>query len=265
MKIAITRQVSASINQCELTHLERQPIDLERARLQHAQYEQALRALGVEVRRLPPLDEQPDAVFVEDVALVLDECAILTNPGAESRRPEVASIAGVLAPYREIFRIQSPATLDGGDVLLVGHTLYVGLSGRSNQPAIEQLSLILEAVNLKHASSYQIRTVEVNGCLHLKSAVTQVQEGTLLINPAWVREGDFPGMRFIRIDPFEPYAANTLRVDGKVIYPASFPRTGARLTEAGIDVILVDADELAKAEGALTCCSLVFDVQSLLT
>jgi dimethylargininase len=260
VKIAITRQVSASINQCELTHLGRQPIALERARLQHAQYEQVLQALGVEVRQLPALDEQPDAVFVEDVALVLDECAILTNPGAESRRPEVASIEEALAPFREIYTILPPGTLDGGDVLRVGNTLYVGLSGRSNQPGFEQLNLVLEAVNLKHNSSYNIRTIQVSGCLHLKSAVTQVQEDTLLINPAWVREDAFPDMRFIQVDPSEPYAANALWVEGSVIYPASFPRTGARLAEAGIDVVLVEADELGKAEGALTCCSLIFDV-----
>jgi dimethylargininase len=251
--------ISASINQCELTHLDRQPIDLERAHLQHTQYEQALQALGVEVRQLPSLDEQPDAVFVEDVALVLDECAILTNPGAESRRPEVASIKEALAPFREIYTILPPGTLDGGDVLRVGNTLYVGLSGRTNQQAIEQLKLVLEAVNRKHNSSYNIRTARVSGCLHLKSAVTQVQEDTLLINPAWVQKDDFPDMRFIQVDPGEPYAANALWVGDSVIYPASFPRTCARLTEAGIAVILVESDELAKAEGALTCCSLLFE------
>jgi dimethylargininase len=189
--IAITRQVSPAINQCELTHLERQPIDLQRAQSQHHEYEEALRSSGVEVISLPPLPDLPDSVFVEDAAIVLDECAIITRPGADSRRPETEHIAQALSPYRKLFHILSPATVDGGDVLVVRKTMFVGISSRSNQAAIEQMRAILNPLG------YEVRSVDVSGCLHLKSAVTQVGENQLLLNPAWVKKDDFPGMEFI--------------------------------------------------------------------
>ncbi|MGD8406378.1 MAG: arginine deiminase family protein [Anaerolineales bacterium] len=252
MNIAITRRVSPAINQCELTHISRERIDYERACVQHKQYENALRSLGMDVISLDAESDLPDSVFVEDVALVLDECAIMLNPGAASRRPEVASVERALAPYREIFRIQAPATVDGGDILTVGKTVYVGLSKRSTKEAIEQMKIILEPRN------YEVRGVRVTGCLHLKSAVTQVSEDTLLFNPEWVSKEDLPGMKFIEVDPSEPYAANTVLVDDSIIYPLSFPKTQAKLQATGIRMLIVDADELAKAEGAVTCCSLIF-------
>jgi dimethylargininase len=252
MKIAITRQISLAINQCELTHIAREPIHYERACAQHKQYEDALRSLGMDVISLDAENDLPDSVFVEDVALVLDECAIMLNPGASSRRPEVASVERTLAPYREIFRINLPGTVDGGDILTVGKTVYVGLSSRSTENAIEQIKAILEP------NGYQVRGVRVTGCLHLKSAVTQVKENTLLINPEWVPKDDFPRMKFIEVNPSEPYAANAVLVDGAIIYPSSFPKTQAKLQAAGIRMVIVDADELAKAEGAVTCCSLIF-------
>lgn len=252
MKIAITRRVSPAINRCELTHVTREPIDYARACAQHKQYEDALCSLGMDVISLDAEPDLPDSVFVEDVALVLDECAIMLNPGAASRRPEVASVEKTLASYREIFRIQPPGTLDGGDVLTVGRTIYVGLSSRSTEAAVEQLKTILEP------RSYQVRAVNVTGCLHLKSAVTQVNKDTLLINPKWVSKDDFPAMRFIEIDSAEPFAANAVLADSTIIYPSSFPKTQAKLQAAGIRMVVVDADELAKAEGAVTCCSLIF-------
>ena len=252
MIIAITRQVSPAINQCELTHIAREPIDYKRARAQHEQYEDALRSLGMEVISLDAEPDLPDSVFVEDVALVLDKCAILLNPGAASRRPEVASVEKALAPYREIFHIQPPSTVDGGDILTVDRTVYIGLSSRSTEAAVEQMKSILEPHN------YEVRGVRVTGCLHLKSAVTQVGKDTLLLNPEWVSRDDFPGMQFIEIDPSEPYAANAVLVGDTIIYPSSFPKTQAKLQAAGIRILIVDADELAKAEGAVTCCSLIF-------
>lgn len=252
MKIAITRRVSPSINRCELTHIAREPIDYERASIQHRQYEDALGSLGVKVISLDAEPVLPDSVFVEDVALVLDECAIMLNPGADSRRPEVASVEKKLAPYREIFRIQPPGTVDGGDILQVGKTIFVGRSTRSTENAIGQIRSILEPYG------YRVRAVNVTGCLHLKSAVTQVGEEILLINPDWVSKADFPGMQFIEVDPSEPYAANAVFVDGKLIYPSSFPKTRTKLAGAGFELVIVDADELAKAEGAVTCCSLIF-------
>ncbi len=254
MLIAITRAVSRSIIHCELTHLARIPIDVERARQQHAQYESALKHLGLAVLSLPEEPALADSVFVEDTALVLDECAVITRPGADSRQAETESITQVLAPYRKLLHLEAPARLDGGDILRVGRDIYVGISSRSDTNAAEQLQDLLLPYG------YRLHAVRVTGCLHLKSAVTQVKEDTLLINPAWVHESHFDGVKFIETDASEPYAANALLIGESVIYPTSFPRTQDRLKSAGIDTVNVDADELAKAEGAVTCCSLIFSV-----
>ncbi|HEY9151506.1 MAG TPA: arginine deiminase-related protein [Anaerolineales bacterium] len=250
--IAITREVSRSIIHCELTHLARTPIDVQRARAQHAEYESALKHLGVAVLSLPEEPTLADSVFVEDTALVLDECAIILRPGADSRKPETESIAKALAPYRKLFYIEAPARVDGGDILRVGKQIYVGLSSRSDTNAIEQIQSFLQPYG------YEVYAVMVNGCLHLKSAVTQVAEDTLLINPAWTDKANFAGMKFMEIDPSEPYAANALWIGDTILYPKAFPKTRKKLADAGIKIVDVAADELAKAEGALTCCLLVF-------
>ena len=249
--IAITREVSRSIIHCELTHLARQPIDIQRARAQHAEYEAALKELGLAVLSLPEEPALADSVFVEDTALVLDECAIILRPGADSRRPETESIAKALSPYRKLFTIQAPARVDGGDILRVGKQVYIGLSTRSDTNAAEQIQDFLQPYG------YEVQVVRVTGCLHLKSAVTQVADDTLLINPAWVDRSNFVGMKFIESDPSEAYAANALWLGDSVLYPKAFPRTRKKLMDAGIKITDVDADELAKAEGALTCCSLL--------
>jgi dimethylargininase len=184
--------------------------------------------------------------------VVLDECAIITRPGADSRKPETESVARALAPYRTLHQIQAPGTLDGGDVLVVGKRIWVGLATRSNRSAIDQMQAFLELY------FYVVHGVPVTGCLHLKSAVTQVAQDTLLINPAWVDRAAFPGMQFIEVDPAEPYAANALMIGEAILYQPAYPKTRLRLEAAGIYPILVDQSELAKAEGALTCCSLVF-------
>lgn len=252
MLIAITRAVSRSILQCELTHLARTPIHLERAREQHRVYEEALRSLGVQVVELPEEPDLPDAVFVEDAAIVLDECALITMPGAESRRAETVSIATALAPYRRLQYLRLPATLDGGDVLVAGRTIYVGISSRSNHAANHQMHDLLGPLG------YTLTPVSVSGCLHLKSAMTLLDEDTLLLNPAWVERDLFPQFKIVEIDPAEPYAANALRVADRLIHQPAYPRTLERLEKAGYSPLLVDASELGKAEGALTCCSLIF-------
>ena len=253
MQIAITRKVSPAISQCELTHLVRQPIDFVKANEQHARYEDVLRSLGVRVVSLPAEPDLPDSVFVEDVALVLDELAILTRPGADSRKPEVESISIALKPYRELFEIKAPGNLDGGDILQIGKTIYVGISSRSNLSAIHQMQDILAPFG------YELKAIQVEGCLHLKSAITLVADQTVLINPAWVDLAEFSAFQQILVHPDEGYAANALRIDQTVIYQPCFPRTGQRLEKAGLNLVLVDASELSKAEGALTCCSLIFD------
>jgi dimethylargininase len=260
MNLAITRGVSRSIIRCELTHLARTPIDVDRARRQHAQYESALKGLGAAVLSLPEEPDLPDSVFVEDTALVLDECAVILRPGAESRRPETRSIAQVLAPYRRLFEIQAPARVDGGDILRFGRHIYLGLSSRSDTNAAEQLQAVLEPLD------YELHAVRVTGCLHLKSAVTQVAPDALLINPAWVDSAAFggtagsPGVKFIEVDASEEYAANAVLINDSILYPSSFPKTQQRLAAAGLRLVVVDADELAKAEGAVTCCSLILNL-----
>ena len=252
MLIAITRGVSAGIAACELTHLERQPIDLERARAQHRAYEEALARAGCRVESLPALDDLPDSVFVEDAAVVLDEIAVVARPGAESRRPETERIAPVLAGYRRVTLIQAPGTLDGGDVLKLGRRIFAGRSGRSDENGIEQLRAVAWPYG------YTVTAVPVRGCLHLKSAITEVAPGVVLVNPAWVDAAAFGQVSVIEVDPGEPYAANGLLAGGRLIYPDSFPRTKKRLEAAGISIEAVDVSELQKAEGAVTCCSLVF-------
>jgi len=243
------------MSECQLTHLARAPIDVSRAAEQHLAYEKRLEALGCEVRSLPAEAELPDSVFVEDAAVVFDELAFLARPGAESRRAEVESIAEALAPYRKLARIEPPGTLDGGDVLQVGKRVFVGLSRRTNQAAIEQMRALLPVYG------YSVESVPVERCLHLKSAVSQVAENTLLMNPAWVERSAFRGLELIEVDAEEPFAANALLVKGVVVYPAAYERTRQRLAARGLGVITVEVSELAKAEGGVTCCSLILKKQ----
>jgi dimethylargininase len=254
MRIAITREVSPSIANCELTHLSRQPIDVAEAQRQHQAYEQCLSDLGCKVISLPADPRLPDSVFVEDIAIVLDELAIITRPGAESRRGEIPCIAEALRPYRPLCFIEPPGTVDGGDVLRVGKHLFVGLSTRTNEAAISKLQLLL------NPHGYIVHAIEVHGCLHLKSAVTQVAENTLLMNPEWADPALFSPFELIAVCRSEPHAANAVLVGDSIVYPAAFPETQRLLEQRGIPVSTVDVAELAKAEGAVTCCSLVFDV-----
>jgi len=255
--IAVTRAVSPTLADCELTHLTREPIDVARATAEHAAYEDTLRALGTTIVRAAPLPDRPDAVFVEDTAIVLDEVAVITRPGAVSRRGETASIAEVLGRYRTLTSIPAPGTLDGGDVLRVGRTLYVGLSSRTDHLAVDQLARTLRAWD------YRVVTVEVTGCLHLKSAITAVADGLLLANPRWVGAGPFAPHELLPVDEAEPDAANALCLGDAVVFPAHHPRTARRLEQTGLRVLPVPCGEIAKAEGGVTCCSLVFEADSL--
>lgn len=256
MKIALARELSPSLERCELTHVDREPIDMELAREQHQEYLQALERLGCEVHVLPAEPDLPDSVFVEDAAIVLDELAILTRPGAESRRPETATLRVALAPYRSLASIEAPGTLDGGDVLRIGKDLFVGLSSRSNTAAVDQLGRLLAP------HGYSVTGVELADCLHLKSAVSAVAPELLLINPAWVDPRHFARWKQIEIDPAEPFAANAVAVGGGLIHPTGFEGTQTRLAEAGLDVFPVNTSELQKAEGGVTCCSLIFERES---
>ena len=251
--LAFTRDVSDAIVRCELTHLARRPIDLARARAQHRAYQARLAALGCEVTRLPDAPDLADAVFVEDTVVVVGEVAVLARPGAASRRPELASMAEALAPLRPIVRVEAPGTLEGGDVLRVGRTLFVGRSSRTNDAGFAALRAAVEPYG------YEARQVPVHGCLHLKTAVTQAGERLLVVNRAWIDADAFAGFDLVDVDPEEPFAANTLRVGGAVIHAAAFARTRARLAARGVAVEPVDLSELAKAEGGVTCCSVIVD------
>jgi len=249
--IALTRDVSPRIVECELTHLARTPIDLAAARIQHAGYERLLGVLGCDVRRVAPAPEHPDAVFIEDAAVVVDEVAVITRPGAASRRGETAGVEAALAGLRPLARIEAPGTLDGGDVLLVGRRVFVGRTARTNEAGIAQLRAILAP------HGYLVEGVAVTGCLHLKTAVTALDDATVLVNPAWVDPAAFAPLAAVAVDPAEPMAANVLRIGDALLYAEAYPRTRALLEARGYRLHLVDASELAKAEGAVTCCSLI--------
>ena len=290
--MAIVRDVSASIIGCQLTHIERHPIDYDVARRQHAAYVVALEAALRQQRSapvsvietLPTLDGMPDAVFVEDTVVIVDECVIITRPGAASRRGETASMKSLmvghgLRPLDKIYEIAEPGSVDGGDVLILGKHVFVGMSSRSNDSGVAQMQSWLLPFG------YSVQAVaDLRGCLHLKSAITALSDDAILCNPDYLtlvpsaehRAGagqvsvpsflrDYPLLRHVVcVDPSEPGAANAVRLppstshDRRVLFPAEYPKTADRLRQAGFDVILVEAAELAKAEGAVTCCSVLF-------
>jgi dimethylargininase len=252
MLTAITRAVSPAIVNCELSFISRQPIDLENARAQHHAYEQLLEALGARVLSLPAEPDLPDSMFVEDPAIVLDELAVIFPLGTASRRPEAPSLAQAISRFRKLQHVTLPGTLEGGDILRIGSNLFVGVTKRSNPEGIRQLTAMLAPHH------YEVIAVPVTGCLHLKSAVTSLSRNTLLANRAWFDPSPFSGYHWIEIDPAEPHAANALSLANTVIFPASFPRTRARIEAAGFHVTSLDISELQKAESGLTCSSLIF-------
>jgi dimethylargininase len=249
--VAIARDVSPAIGQCELTHLPRQAIDWNVAARQHDDYCKVLESLGCELRKLPASPDLPDCVFVEDSCVVLDELAVIARPGAESRREETRAVADVLREFRQLRFLEAPGTLDGGDVLRLGRHLYVGRSRRTNEAGIEQLRAVVEPIG------YRVVAVPIAGCLHLKSAVSQVGDRVLLVNRHWLDPSCFEGMDLIEVDESEPMAANALRIADTIVYPMEFPRTRRKLEDWGIRICPVAMSELGKAEGGVTCCSVL--------
>jgi dimethylargininase len=251
MHIAITRSPGPELARCELTHLDRQPIDIAAALAQHAKYKRALRDAGVAVVELPADPASPDGVFVEDAAVVLDEVAVLTSPTA-SRRRELAAIKAALQLFRPVIYLPD-GRLEGGDVLRVGDVIYVGLSSRTDSDGVMSLGEI--AIRL----GYTVVPVRVTGCLHLKSAVCALDDETVLVNPAWIDDEAFPGLRRVEVAPDEPFGANVLRLPGRILVSASYPHTADVVLSAGHRVVVIDVSELHKAESGLTCMSLVFE------
>jgi dimethylargininase len=254
MLTAITRAVSPGIVNCELTFVARQPIELAKAEEQHRAYQTLLETCGARVISLPAEPALPDSMFVEDPAIVLDELAVIFPLGTETRRAEAASIARALAQFRKLARVDLPGQVEGGDVLRVGRRLFAGLSSRTNAEGIRQLASILAPYG------YEVVSVAVTGCLHLKSAVTYIGCNTLLADRVWFDTKPFAGFEWIDVAPEEPHAANALAIGGTVIFPASFPRTRARLEASGFNVTPLDISELQKAESGLTCSSLLLEV-----
>jgi dimethylargininase len=251
--LAFVREVSRSIAHCELTFLSRAAIDIEAAIAQHARYVAQLQALGCRVQWLPKLPGNADGVFVEDTAVVVPELAVITRPGAPSRRSEVDSVAEALEAHVPLRRVIEPGCLEGGDVLQIGRDFYVGASARSNAAGVAQLAAALAPFD------YQVHTVALSGCLHLKSACTLIPPGTLLVNPAWVNPADFAAPKVIAVDAQEPYGANTLTVGDVTLVSSAYPRTRERLEAAGVVTRALQVDELHKAEAALTCMSLLLE------
>ena len=257
MLTALTRAVSRSLASCELTWLSRQEIDIDLAIEQHKQYERLLAALNIRVISLPEQPDMPDSVFVEDPLVVVDEVAIVTRMGSPSRRAESESLADAISAFRPIRRLvadqsRHPATLEGGDVMRIGRDVFVGLSSRTNAPGVQQLKRELEPFG------YRVRSVEVRGCLHLKSACCPMGDVRILANTAWLDPTPLGDYTIVEVAPDEPGAANILRIGDAVIMPASFPHTQEIVRGEGLDVRTVDISELMKAEAAVTCSSVIF-------
>ncbi len=271
--IALVRRPARSLaERCELTFLERMPMAFDALDRQHQAYCDALQAAGAKVLVLDAIEALPDSVFVEDAAVVLDDVAILTLPGAAARQPEPARIASQLASYREQREcILAPGMLEGGDVLRIGNTLFFGLSTRTNRAGIAQLAAIVRRYG------YDVVPVEVHGSLHLKTACTALDANTVVLNPAWIDTAAFAGFDRIAVVEDEPFAANVLAIgstlssstpfnstpfNSTLIANAAFPRTLERVQAhariSGQRIIPVDISEFGKAEAGLTCMSLLF-------
>lgn len=249
---ALTHLPSPTLEACWLTYLDRQPIDSNKALMQHREYCEALRDCGAEVRTLSVNAFLPDSAFIEDCAVVLDELAVITSMGTQARREELAGIEPEVAHLRPIKRISLPATLEGGDVLQVGKKLYVGLSPRTNTLGIQALSKIVGPLG------YQVIPVEVHGCLHLKTGCTALDNETVLINPEWVDSEPFHDFKRMPVPQGEPWGANVLRINQTLCMNAAFPETLELVQKAGYAVRPVDISEFLKAEAGLTCLSLLF-------
>jgi len=255
MLTALTRAVSPTILDCELTFLERRPINLELAAQQHAAYEQTLADLGARIVRLPDRPHLPDAVFVEDTAIVLDEIAVICPMGVESRRAEARDTAEGLTPYRPLVFLTPPARLEGGDVVRAGRTLYVGRSARTNDAGIEQLRRAIAP------HGYSVCAVPVDGCLHLKSACAFLGRNTMLLNPEWVDPGIFRDFEILTVPKTEPMSADVLPIGGTIVMTADSPALQALLQQRGFPTRALDLSELQKAEAGTTCMSILFELR----
>lgn len=251
---ALIRPVSPSIVNCQLTFMERCLVNYELACRQHASYVNALHRLGVTVVALPIEPNLPDATFVEDVALVFGEVAVLTSPSIP-RRSETPSVMPVIECYRPTTTICDAAMLEGGDVIRRDRTIYVGQSRRTDRAGFESLRDIVRPYG------YSVVPVPVHSCLHLSTGASYLGEDTFLINPYWIDHANFQNCRVLTVPDDEPWAANVLRIDGSLIIPAAFPRTSEMLARLGYSLESLDCSELMKAEAGVTCMSITFELE----
>jgi dimethylargininase len=250
---ALTRRPSPRMADCQLTFVDRSAIDYQRALAEHAQYRQALAECGAQVETLEAELDLPDCVFVEDTAVVLDEVAILCRLGAESRRGEATAVERALRRHRDVECIEPPATLEGGDVLRVGRTLLVGLSSRTIAAGVEQLA------EIAGRRGYSVRAIPVTGCLHFKTACTALPDGRLLVNPAWIDAATLNDIEQVVVPETEPWGANVACLNGLVVAAAANRNTNDLIHGLGFDVRPVELGEFAKAEGGVTCLSILLE------
>lgn len=248
MTLALVRRTSSRLADGLLTHIERQPVDIDRARRQWETYVALLREVGWAIKEVPPLETCADSVFVEDTVVVFRDAAVITRPGNDARKPEILDVEPVVRDIGlHIHHIVEPGTLDGGDVLKVGDIIYVGRGGRTNQPGIDQFAAIVEPLGAT------VITVPMSKALHLKSAVTALPDGTII---GWEPVVDdisvFP--TFLPM-PEEQGAHVVIVDDRRLIMSANAPQSAALLRERGYQPLLVDIGEFEKLEGCVTCLS----------
>ncbi|MGE5191717.1 MAG: dimethylarginine dimethylaminohydrolase family protein [Deltaproteobacteria bacterium] len=249
--LALTHLPSPRIADCLVTYVERSAIDIDRALRQHAAYCDALRDYGAEVRTLNVNRNLPDSTFIEDTAVVLDDVALIARPGAAARRAETEGIETELRKYRPVERIAAPATLEGGDVLRVGGVLLVGLSSRTSPAGAAALDAVVRRFG------YTVRTVPIHGCLHLKTACTALPDRRLLINRTWLDVEALRGFELIEVPAAEPFGANIACLGERVLAGAEHAQTADLIRGMGFELRTVELDEFAKAEGGVTCLSLL--------
>ncbi len=220
---------------------------------QHQEYIAALTKCGLQVKVLPADEEYPDSTFVEDTALLTKKCAIIANPGASSRRGEILEMKKILRSYYStIEKIEPPATVEPGDIMMVGDHFYVGLSERTNEDGAAQIITILNKYG------YSGSAVMLNDMLHLKTGIAYLENNNLLAFGEFLHEGQFHKFNIIEVDEDESYAANSVWVNGYVLVPKGFPKTRDKIIDAGYSIIEVDVSEFRKLDGGLSCLSLRF-------
>lgn len=252
MLTVVTHVPSPALQKCELTFIESESIDIEKAAKEHDNYCAMIEKCGAQVIKLEDNSSLPDSVFVEDPLIIFNEVAVLTSMGVESRRKELPALKEIFSQYRNVEQIFLPAKIEGGDVLKIGRNIFVGRSQRTNDQGILALRTIIEPLG------YKVTPVRVTGCLHLKTGCTALDDKTILINPDWVEAEPFANYNKIETLPHEPFGANVLPVRETICMNAAFPDTIKLVRSLGYKVAETDITEFVKAEAGLTCMSVPF-------